>query len=74
MNRKTSGEYNNNNKTLVFAVIAACMLAAMVFGLMYISNYSNRYHLQTASCIFTYHCAYHPFTMKGTIQVVSGRP
>lgn len=21
---------------------------------------------------FTYHCAYHPFTMKGTIQVVSG--
>jgi Cupredoxin-like domain len=21
---------------------------------------------------FTYHCAYHPFTMKGTIQVVTG--
>jgi plastocyanin len=21
---------------------------------------------------FTYHCAYHPYTMKGTIQVVSG--
>jgi hypothetical protein len=21
---------------------------------------------------FTYHCAYHPFTMKGTIQVVAG--
>jgi hypothetical protein len=166
MNRKTSSEYNNNKK-LVFAVIAACMLAAMVFGLMCISSYSNRYHLQTASAIkdkiattsttnpiqlstkelkpgvynwidtskgaynptlkvfanrsnvikiqnptdtkheliidtgadvlpssddinpnssgqlsfiptmtgtFTYHCAYHPFTMKGTIQVVTGRP
>ena len=164
MNTKISAEYNN--KTLiVFAAIAACMLAAMVFGLMNISSYSNRYHLQTASAIkdknattsttntiqlstkelkpgvynwidtsngasnptlkvdanasntikiqnptdtkheliidtgadvlpssddinpsgsgqlsfkptmtgtFTYHCAYHPFTMRGTIQVVSG--
>ena len=167
MNAKTSAEYNN--KTLiVFAAIAACMLAAIVFGLMYITSYSNQYHLQTASAIkdknattspsnttntiqlstkelkpgvynwintskgasnptlkafanasniikiqnptdtkheliidtgadvlpssddinpnssgqlsfkptmtgtFTYHCAYHPFTMKGTIQVVSG--
>ena len=26
----------------------------------------------TATGTFTYHCAYHPFTMKGTIQVVSG--
>ena len=167
MNTKTSSEYNS--KTLiVFAVIAASMLAAaLVFGLMNISSYSNRYHLQTASAIrdknattsptntiqlstkeqkpgvynwigtsngatnptlkvsanasnlikiqnptdtkheliidtgadvlpssddmnpnssgqlsfkptmtgtFTYHCAYHPFTMKGTIHVVSGRP
>jgi hypothetical protein len=164
MNTKTSVEYNN--KTLiVFPVIAACMLAAMVFGSLYISSYANRYNVQTASAIkdknattsttntiqlstkelepgvynwidtskgasnptlkvfanasniikiqnptdtkheliidtgadvlpssddmnpnssgqlsfkptmtgtFTYHCAYHPFTMKGTIQVVSG--
>src|SRR4249919_1481069 len=50
MNTKTSSGYNN--KTLiVFAVIATCMLAAMVFGLMNISSYSNRYHLQTASAI-----------------------
>jgi plastocyanin len=27
----------------------------------------------TMTGIFTYHCAYHPFTMKGTIQVVSGQ-
>ena len=26
----------------------------------------------TSTGTFTYHCAYHPFTMKGTIQVVSG--
>lgn len=26
----------------------------------------------TTTGTFTYHCAYHPFTMKGTIQVVSG--
>src|ERR687887_352579 len=26
----------------------------------------------TMTGTFTYHCAYHPFTMKGTIQVVSG--
>ena len=26
----------------------------------------------TMNGTFTYHCAYHPFTMKGTIQVVSG--
>jgi plastocyanin len=26
----------------------------------------------TMAGTFTYHCAYHPFTMKGTIQVVSG--
>ena len=26
----------------------------------------------TATGTFTYHCAYHPFTMKGTIQVMSG--
>jgi heme/copper-type cytochrome/quinol oxidase subunit 2 len=26
----------------------------------------------TATGTFTYHCAYHPFTMKGTIQVISG--
>ena len=26
----------------------------------------------TITGIFTYHCAYHPYTMKGTIQVVSG--
>jgi plastocyanin len=26
----------------------------------------------TMSGTFTYHCAYHPFTMKGTIQVVNG--
>jgi plastocyanin len=165
MNTKTSSGYNN--KTLiVFAVIAACMLAAaMAFGSMNISSYANRYHLQIASAIkdknattsttnaiqlstkevkpgvynwidtgkgasnptlkvfanasniikiqnptdtkheliidtgadvlpssddinpngsgqlsfkptmtgtFTYHCAYHPFTMKGTVQVVSG--
>ncbi|HJT46966.1 MAG TPA: cupredoxin domain-containing protein [Nitrososphaeraceae archaeon] len=27
----------------------------------------------TAVGTFTYHCAYHPFTMKGTVQVVSGQ-
>jgi len=26
----------------------------------------------TTTGTFTYHCAYHPFTMKGTIQVASG--
>jgi len=26
----------------------------------------------TMTGTFTYHCAYHPFTMKGTVQVVSG--
>jgi plastocyanin len=26
----------------------------------------------TMTGTFTYHCAYHPFTMKGTIQVVAG--
>jgi hypothetical protein len=26
----------------------------------------------TMTGTFTYHCAYHPFTMKGTIQVISG--
>jgi plastocyanin len=26
----------------------------------------------TMTGTFTYHCAYHPFTMKGTIQLVSG--
>ena len=26
----------------------------------------------TTTGAFAYHCAYHPFTMKGTIQVVSG--
>jgi plastocyanin len=26
----------------------------------------------TTTGTFTYHCAYHPFTMKGTVQVVSG--
>ncbi len=26
----------------------------------------------TMTGAFTYHCAYHPFTMKGTIQVVRG--
>jgi hypothetical protein len=27
----------------------------------------------TAICTFTYHYAYHPFTMKGIIQVVTGK-
>ena len=26
----------------------------------------------TMTGTFTYHCAYHPFTMRGTVQVVSG--
>lgn len=26
----------------------------------------------TTTGIFTYHCAYHPFTMKGTVQVAAG--
>jgi plastocyanin len=164
MNTKRSSGYNNKI-LIVFAVIAACMLAAaMAFSSMTISSYANRYHLQIASAIkdknattstntiqlstkevkpgvynwidtgkgaynptlkvfanasniikiqnptdtkheliidtgadvlpssddinpngsaqlsfkptmtgtFTYHCAYHPFTMKGTVQVVSG--
>jgi cupredoxin-like protein len=28
----------------------------------------------TMAGTFTYHCAYHPFTMKGTIQIVSSNP
>ena len=52
MNTKTSAEYNNNKTLIVFAVIAAYLLAAtMVFGLMYTSSYSNRYHLQRAYAI-----------------------
>ena len=28
----------------------------------------------TMAGTFTYHCAYHPFTMKGTIQIVRSNP
>lgn len=51
MNAKASREYDN--KILkVFVGIATCMSAVvLVCGLMYISSYSNQYHLQAASAI-----------------------
>ena len=68
MNAKTSAEYNN--KTLiVFAAIAACMLAAIVFGLMYITSYSNQYHLQTASAIKDKNATTSPSNTTNTIQL-----
>ena|SRR5438093_10437789 len=71
MNIKISAE--NNNKTLIafagIAGIAACMLAAMVYGLMYITSYSNQYYLQTASAIKDKNATTSPSNTTNTIQL-----
>lgn len=68
MNIKISAE--KNNKTLIaFAGIAACMFAAMVYGLIYITSYSNQYYLQTASAIKDKNATTSPSNTTNTIQL-----